>query len=692
MKNWVTFYLFFIFFVTVSKAVPAAHKAKVYEQIDGTTVTLFLIGDENFHCYATIEGNPVLKSSDGGYYYAIIEEDSLSCSNILVHDSSERLLEESEIINLSKTQIVTKINEIWSRRNVAHNTISKSSPTTRSIDPHDLYMGQKKGLVILVNFADQAMIDKDANARYFDMFNLHGYSLDNHIGSVSDYFYDQSYGAFDITFDIAGPVTLSRSYGYYGQNIGLDKGDKYAATMVAEACKAVDGSVDFRKYDWNNDGFVETVFVVYAGYGENGATDSETIWPHKSSLSAKQQIGDGEGAIELDGVKVDVYACASELAGGSGKRKNGIGTACHEFSHCLGLPDLYDTDYSGAFGMNSWDLMDSGSYSGPDRRGEVPYGYSAFERSLVGWLTFEELKNSQFYEIAPLNDTAQAFVMRNEAYENEFFVIENHQADKWFSYTGIYKGSHGLMISHIDYDEQLWRNNNVNPTSSHMRESIIPADNSYGKYDAVSKSYYLSEAEYKGDLFPGIKGVSRLSPKSHETCGGKLFNKNTDRRYYMSQTIDNISENNGFISFSVGNSIKSPNGIEVVLKGKTKLEVFWNPVSDVDTYTIEVTKLISILPYKTETEIITDIRDLFYIVDNVNCKQCSVRLKSQNEFVSSDWSEYVRATDVADAIETIEIGQNNSEEFYSILGIRTEIQQPHGICVSKKTGKLIYIK
>ena len=46
-------------------------------------------------------------------------------------------------------------------------------------------------------------------------------------------------------------------------------------------------------------------------------------------------------SVKLDGVTVDTYACGSELMGISGKTLDGIGTMCHEYSHCLGLPDFY---------------------------------------------------------------------------------------------------------------------------------------------------------------------------------------------------------------------------------------------------------------------------------------------------------------------------------------------------------------
>ena len=105
--------------------------------------------------------------------------------------------------------------------------------------------------------------------------------------------------------------------------------------MVVEACKAIDGQVDFRDYDLYGNGEVDSVYFIYAGKGEADGGDAGTIWPHSWNLS------DQGRSLNLDGVDIQGYACSPELDG-SGKL-NGMGTPCHEFAHVLGLPDLYCT-------------------------------------------------------------------------------------------------------------------------------------------------------------------------------------------------------------------------------------------------------------------------------------------------------------------------------------------------------------
>lgn len=673
-------------------AVPAKKIPVYVNQTDGTTLTIFLVGDENFHFYCTEDGMPVVKSIDNNYYYADYTDNDVVCGKFLAHNISERSNNEIEYIKYSKDHLTSLMQNKWQKTfDKSQKKVTEFIEKNKSQTPQ--YIGKKKGLVLLVDFDNVSIIGNNPASDYFKMFNQIGYSNDNHIGSVHDYFYDQSYGLFDLTFDVVGPIKLSKKYGYYGQNSDTFGSDKYAGSMIIEACKAVDGTVNFSDYDWDKDGVVETVFVVYAGYGENASSDASTIWPHKSSLSGRASVGDGSGSLTLDGVTIDVYACSSELAGSDGYNRNGIGTACHEFSHCLGLPDLYDTDYSGAFGMNKWDVMDAGSYSGPNGRGEIPYGYSALERAFVGWLEFEKLENESWYELQPLNDYPHAYIIENAANENEFFILENHQSEKWFSYVGNHTNLHGMMITHVDYDERAWKNNTVNGSRSHMRESIVPADNSYGTYYASDKSYYLTEAEYKGDLYPGSKQTKRFSPKSHENCGGKLFNRNLDGSYYLNMTIDNITEDNGIISFSVGNNLRTPQNVTASQNGD-KLNLKWDEVAGADKYVIEVSRVISYLPSKIENEIIEDVVGTSCSLDYLACRQYSVRVKSKNEFVTSEWSDFVKSTNDTDGINDIKNDNSIHREYYNINGTEAIMPKTKGIYIQKenKQTKKIYIR
>lgn len=577
-------------------AIPANSVPIIFRQPDGSFLTLILKGDEHFHCYVTVDNVPVIES-EGSYYYATIDESgNISSTNILAHNSSQRCNEEIQFCNNLKEKFWFLVHKDWQSLIECANERRKSKRDSQKEGADGTFRGNKKGLVILVEFANLDMTTDNAQEVFNNQFNQTGYSENGHIGSVHDYFYDQSYGTFILTFDVIGPLRVSRNYGYYGANNGRGS-DKYPGTMISEACNLADQFVDFAEYDWNHDGEVDQIYVIYAGHGESSSgTPSNTIWPHEYNLTACQKSGDGNGPLTLDGVTIDTYACSCELRGAYGNEINGIGTACHEFSHCLGFPDLYDTGYNGGFGMNCWDLMDSGSYCGPDGCGEVPCGYSAYEREVAGWLKPIELTAPTVIEnMACIADEPVAYRICNDHNRDEYFLLENRQNKGWFTYAKNYQSAHGMLITHVDYNATAWAINKVNTNKTHQRMSIVPADNSYGttyKSDDGQVYFITSEQDLAGDLFPGCKGITEFTNTSHLQTGGLLFNVNTDGSYYLNKPVENIREENGMISFYFmgGMYIESPNIQTIADIGTSAFSVSWNAVGNADTYTLELTE------------------------------------------------------------------------------------------------------
>lgn len=667
-----------------AEAVPVRKHLELL-QTDGSQLNAFLIGDEYFHYHLTEDAIPILQSNGGAWYYAYIINNEFVSSEMMAHNEGQRTDIEVQFLKDNYTVdhlqfLSKKINELGevNRSNTRKNTFQKEKTD---------HFGRKKGLVILVNFANQVFATQNAQYDYHRMFNEQGYNDNNHIGSVHDYFYDQSYGKFELDFDVVGPVTLANNYSYYGGN-NVAGQDKNPQAMVREACSLVDDIVDFNQYDWNEDGEVDQVFIIYAGYGEASGGIASTIWPHKSYLQYHK-----DGILILDGVTINQYACSNELDGNSGTIRRGIGTPCHEFSHCLGFPDVYDTDYSGAFGMNGYDLMDSGAHNGPNSLGEIPYGFSAFERWYAGWMDITELSpNTRINNLFSVNSFPIAYKIINENFPDEYFIIENHNNRNWFSYVGRLEAPHGMMITHIDFDENAWRLNKVNPNIYHQRMSIIPADNSYGEYNSSSRHYYLSQDEIKGDFFPGLRNVHRMSSVSHKETGGELFHENEDNSYQMNVIIDNIIESNEVISFTTGYIIV-PSAITAYINNN-RLVVSWDTVEEAETYSVELVGIISFFPRKFETITIDDINTTCYTFDNINYPQCTIRVRSKNEFASSDWSDYIKAIDNSDGIECIEIEESQNSDFYSMDGIKVVKPLKRGIYIQKEKNqtKKIYIR
>lgn len=500
--------------VTIScLAIPAKRVRKNLTLTDGSTVVATLTGDENGHWYVDDMGRTLTEDSAGVAHYLSLYE-----IDLCMKAKTERM----SIRNNSRKARLAKTTSVLTR--------GSNDGTSQG------YIGKKKGLVILANFTDKKFTytQDDFNA----LANEKGYSQNGARGSVSDYFRDQSYGKFEIKFDVVGPYDLSHPMEYYGKDTKHIEGeDSLVGEFVTEAVKLADKDVNFADYDWNHDGEVDQVYIIYAGYSEEQGGPSNAIWAHEWDLeSAKEDDCGGDGPVLLDNVWINTYACSSELNDFKGSTMCSIGTMCHEFSHCLGLPDLYDTRASSMnFGMDSWSLMDYGSYND---EGRCPCGYTSYERWVAGWLEPVELTTTNTYQLSPITNSPEAYVIYNEANRNEYYLLENHQLTSWNEASP----GHGMLILHVDYDDEIWENNTVNNTTSHQRLTIFHADN----------KAYTNDTDLAGDPYPGTSGNTSLTDTSKPSA--KLFNKNKDGRKYMGKPITDITEEiDGTITFSFTN-------------------------------------------------------------------------------------------------------------------------------------------
>ena len=389
-----------------------------------------------------------------------------------------------------------------------------------------IFSGNKRGLVILVEFPNKQFCMADPVALYRKITNAPDYHDNGFQGSVRDYFKAQSGGKFILDFDVAGPVMMSHPYDYYGNDDEKNIGD-----MVIEACKGVQDSIDFSRYDWDGDGEAEEVFVLFAGYGQNDydSSNDSLIWPLMFTLEEDRKV------LKINGTKINTYACSNELKY-DGKIA-GIGTFCHEFSHCMGFPDVYDVQDKGSFAMDAWDLMDYGSYNGD---GYLPAGYTAYEKMTCGWLTPVELgkQSLEVTDMKPLADGGQAYLIRHPQYENEYFLLENRQP---VGFDKLLPGS-GVLITHVDYDKEAWEANAVNTIglyngyyNDHLRLALVPADG------IASRSTIAHDAYPYG---------SRNSFSDSSTPAATLFHDNDDGSKLLHCSVSNISvDGDGVASF-----------------------------------------------------------------------------------------------------------------------------------------------
>lgn len=527
-----------------ASAIPAKRVQRALTLADGTQVTVTLCGDENFHYWKSEDGRAFVTDAQGR-----VSEMSLSLAQ-------EKMAARVRANNARRAARRTRRKAAWG---------AETNPIS----------GERKGLVILANFKDKAL--SHTRKDYENYFNQEGYSENNCTGSVRDYFLSQSYGKFVLDFDVMGPVTLSKNLSYYGQN-DSDGNDLYAGEMVAEAVKLAVQGIDLKKYDWDGDGYVDQVYVVYAGYGEHADAPAYTVWPHEYELSTAGQYGDGPGAVTINGVTIDTYACSCELRGSSGNVMDGIGTACHEFSHCLAIPDMYDVQGSN-FGMDVWDVMDYGSYNGAGNNGETPAPFTSYERMYCGWLTPTELTTGCTVSAMPaLTDEPVAYLLRNDnpAYPGEYYLLENHQQQGWDAYAP----AHGLLVLHVDFDSRVWAANSVNTVGSHQRMTIIPADNKTSHYNV------------EGDTWPGTSRKTALTDNSLPAA--TLYNANSKGRKYMSRPIENIAEAGGKISFTFDGGapmpqLATPAILPVTQRTADGFTAQWQKVEGATSYEVQLT-------------------------------------------------------------------------------------------------------
>lgn len=479
---------------TASFAIPA--RPGIWRTItltNGTQVQAQLQGDEHLNYYEDAEGNTYTENADGTFYAFNLNE--------------------------AKERVKTRLNKM--------RAAAAAKRPHRAIGQYGNYTGKKRCLIILAQFTDVKFAAGHDNAYYTRVANEENFtSAEGHRGSVRDYFLAQSNGKFELNFDIAGPYTMPNSASYYGSN--TPSSDAKASEMIATACKMANADgVDFSKYDWEGDGNVDMVFVIYAGYGEATSTKRpDVIWPHQYELYYTGKD------LYLNNKYVNVYACSNEIdeINDTGKpHVQGIGAICHEFSHCLGYPDLYDTGNAGRFGLGHFDLMCQGSYNGDTFR---PAGYSSYEKWMAGWLTPIELSNEdkQINDLKAVSDNGEAYIIYNQRNRNEYYLLENRQHTGW---DDALPGT-GLQISHVDYDRTSWEYNRVN-AEDHQRFTIFHADGLAGANNE------------NNDLYP-YKDNNSLTNNSYPAA--TLYNSNSDGTLMMNRGVTNITQNaDGTMSF-----------------------------------------------------------------------------------------------------------------------------------------------
>lgn len=506
-------------FGAAANAIPAKKLQKVITLTNGTQVSVELRGDEYLSWWEGTDGTAYRATADENVFEAFDLEAQKPAAA-----ARRARAEQGRVARLARVK----------------NSLKGADDKMRGLGgDHITYKGVKKGLVVLVDFKNKKFADGHDLEYYKNVINGKDFSdeEEGYVGSVRDYFLAQSNGQFELDFDVVGPVTMSKNYGYYG-NDGAYQKDEKVYEMIKEACDGIQDKVNLKDYDWDGDGEADQVFFLYAGLGQASGGSAGTIWPHESELRYWPC-----GVLSYSTGKINTYACANELQpetqGSSRYISAGIGTICHEFSHCLGFADMYDTTGGGGYGMSVFDVMDQGSYNG---NGFVPCNYTAFERIYAGWVEAIELIDpATVKDMKSVSDYGRPFIMYNYKNTNEYFLMENRQNTGWDK--GLY-GSNGLLIVHVNYVPSRWANNSVNSSAEKIQCcTVVNADGS-----RENTQYSL-----QGDLYPyEVKGVTMNDEFTDESePAAKLYTKNSDNSYALGIPITNIKRSKGSISFLV---------------------------------------------------------------------------------------------------------------------------------------------
>lgn len=475
---------------------------KTIRLVDGTEVRAQLTGDEHGHFWRAEDGKAYAQVADADYFQMIDAQ-----------------------------QVTAKAKARRANLQRQHRAMRKVS-----MGEQTHYTGKKKGIVILMNFKDTKFKSANNQAKYNDILNKENYNTSPFMGSVADYFKAQSkdkngVSQFELDFDVVGPYTAKKNYSYYGENDSYGN-DKHPDELIVEAVTAADADVNFADYDWDGDNEVDQVFVLYAGTGESDGGRANTIWPHMYTLSETNMVQ------TFNGVRINTYACSNEITP-EGKIE-GIGCFCHEFSHCMGFPDFYDTSYSGWYGTGDYDLMCGGSYNGDTYQ---PAGYNAYEKWMSGWLEPIELTTDVKVEnLKPLSDCGDAYILYNSGNRNEYYTIENRQKTGWdASLPG-----KGLMIIHVDFDKTIWEENTPNTKVTQKTVNDYAAQgytihvNDHQRFALVRANNSNSDYSTDKELYPYGK---KNSLTATSTPKGTWYNADADGQIVLQKGITEITQN-----------------------------------------------------------------------------------------------------------------------------------------------------
>jgi len=516
-------------------AVPADPALHQFDQGDGDKVTIYLHGDETVSWATTTDGFTMLKNSKGQFEYAQADmKGDLILSGIKANDLDKRTVSETAFLNsLEKNLRFSKI-----QINILSQLNKQSYALNKGLLGDGKSKATKKVILLLAAFQDKPFTRSATD--FNNLMNQVGYTADGATGSFKDFYFENSYGNLTFETTVAGPFTVSQNMAYYGANSGSSHMVNPKA-MVTEVVQLANPTVDFTQFDNDNNGSVDAVYVIYAGYGEEAGGPTDAIWAHASSIST----------IYCDGKSVSKYSCSAELRGNSGTNLTRIGVICHEFGHVLGAKDYYDTDYAtdGEYiGTGSWDLMAGGSWN---NGGATPAHHNTYTKTAVyNWAPVTTLTEGVSLSLKNSVQNSGSFYRYYTPTANEYYLLENRQQ---IGFDAALPG-HGMLIYHVDgdYISSHTYYNNINTTS---HQGMYPMAANHTVANGISLSN-VSPINTAGCSWPGSTGKTEFTdatiPSSKSWLGANTAKPLTSITENSSTKIINLNFMGGSVGTDAG--------------------------------------------------------------------------------------------------------------------------------------------
>ncbi len=446
-------------------------KVKILTE-DRDTVEIFLKGDEHNKFAISMDGY-ILAPKNNSWYYLEKDLDS----NIVISDIS---------INSS----------LWSRRGEFVRADSQNIPLPQKEEitrakRQAISGGESNALVILIEYPNKKFVKTKQEIN--DLFNKIGYNEDGAKGSVRDFYHYASYDTFDLVSDVYGPYMADYPMEFYGGNNAYGN-DNNSISLAIEAISYLPDDIDLSKYDNDNDGIVDNVHIIFAGYGEEAGGPSSAIWSHEYPARLP---------LTKNGYEFAGYSCTPELRSNMGNGISRIGVICHELGHAFGANDFYDVDYSsnGSYeGTGVWDLMASGSWNG---NGVSPANFNPYVKIIdFGWISPVSADGNGRFSLDAYNFSPTVLSLPTSN-PGEYYLIE-YRTRQYFDEA---LPGEGVLIYHVHSQIESQRaSNTIN--NSHP-QCFYPVCAS-GSLTSVSAQDY-GDINSSGCPFPGSSSNTHFS-------------------------------------------------------------------------------------------------------------------------------------------------------------------------------------